>query len=214
MHPKISLLIFTVLLLPSCKKNTINANPVTPGNSLNEITIQTDKAVYSPGEKVTLILSKIPKDGRVRYRHLDQILKDEPILSAQWDWLPPPTDFKGYLVEIYRKSGDTEKTLGSIAVDVSSNSVDFPRNGFLSAYGDLDTKYMESVMNDLNRYHMNVVQFQDWEFKHHEPLAGTVDHPSGSWLDIANRKNMRSTVEHTWSWVNTCWARNISRMII
>lgn len=196
LHPKISLLIFTVLLLPSCKKNTINANPVTPGNSLNDITIQTDKAVYSPGEKVTLILSKIPKDGRVRYRHLDQILKDEPILSAQWDWLPPPTDFKGYLVEIYRKSGNTEKTLGSIAVDVSSNNVYFPRNGFLSAYGDLDTKYMESVMNDLNRYHMNVVQFQDWEFKHHEPLAGTVDHPWDSWLDIANRKNMRSTVEN------------------
>jgi dextranase len=43
---------------------------------------------------------------------------------------------------------------------------------------------------------MNVVQFQDWEYQHHEPLAGTVENPSDSWLEIGNRKNFKSTVQN------------------
>jgi dextranase len=54
---------------------------------------------------------------------------------------------------------------------------------------------MSNVMNTLNRYHMNWVQFQDWEYKHHMPLAGSVANPLANWNDIANRNNLMATVK-------------------
>src|SRR5665647_1939574 len=183
------------MLLASCTKNTINANPVTPGDSLYNLSISTDKAVYSPGGTVIFNLNTAPPDCMVRYLHLGEVLKDEPLTTSNWNWQLPSGDYTGYLVEIYKKTGSEEKTLAAIGVDVSSDGLHFPRNGFVSAYGPLSNDYMANVMSDLNRYHMNVVQFQDWEYKHHLPLPGTVANPLANWNDIANRNNTMATVK-------------------
>lgn len=42
---------------------------------------------------------------------------------------------------------------------------------------------------------MNYIQFQDWEYKHHLPLAGTITAPDPIWKDIANRDNYFTTVQ-------------------
>src|SRR5690606_7187362 len=152
-------------------------------------------AVYQPGEIVTFTISALPANSRARYRHLDEVIKDEALNSTTWNWQPPATDLKGYLVEIYTKNDDKEKVIAAIAVDVSSNTLHFPRNGFLSTYGPLSTDHLKSVMSNLNRHHINVVQFQDWEHKHHLPLPGTVSKPLDNWKDIGNRDNTRSTVQ-------------------
>jgi dextranase len=39
----------------------------------------------------------------------------------------------------------------------------------------------------LNRFHINGLEFYDFQFRHDQPLAGTVEHPDASWKDIAGR---------------------------
>lgn len=194
MRVSVFLILFLIIFASCEEKNNQQPNPVTTGDSLNNVTVQTDKAVYGPGEPVTFELSVLPENTRVRYRHLNDILKEEAVTSLTWKWNPPSADFKGYLIELFTKNNDEEKILESIAVDVSSNGIHFVRNAFLSHYGDISEEKMASVMRKLNRYHMNVVQFQDWEYKHHLPLAGTISDPAESWKEIGNRTNYKKTV--------------------
>ena len=186
--------ITAAIFLASCAKNKSTANPVTPGDSLYNLSLSTDKAVYNPGENVVFKINKASAGCMVRYRHFTEVLKDEPLTASTWNWQLPAANYIGYLIEIYKK-GNEEKALAAIGVDVSSDGMHFPRNGFFSAFGQLNSDYMSGVMSNLNRYHMNVVQFQDWEYKHHLPLAGTVANPLNSWKDIANRDNTMSTVK-------------------
>lgn len=188
-------LIFTGLVLSTCTKNKTSANPITNGNSISNLSLNTDKAVYNPGENVLFKINEVPAGCTIRYRHLGTILKEEPLAASSWNWQLPIQDFNGYLVEILKKTGSEEKSLTAIGVDVSFDGIHFPRNGFVSAYGELSDDYLSTVMRNLNRYHINVVQFQDWEYKHHLPLAGTVANPLNNWNDIANRNNTMATVK-------------------
>ena len=73
-------------------------------------------------------------------------------------------DFAGYMVELSGNENGKDKIFGCIAVDVSSDPARFPRNGFLSEYGQMTSGEINNVMSYLNRLHMNWIQFQDWEF--------------------------------------------------
>jgi dextranase len=53
---------------------------------------------------------------------------------------------------------------------------------------------MGAVLDVLSRYHINYVQFQDWHWKHHHPLAGSATQPMDEWKDILNRNCYRSTI--------------------
>ncbi|MCK4578912.1 MAG: T9SS type A sorting domain-containing protein, partial [Candidatus Marinimicrobia bacterium] len=83
----------------------------------------------------------------------------------------------------------------TIAVDVSSSWKRFPRYGFISKYGYMDSTGTDNVVSNLNRFHINGLQFYDWHHKHHMPLKGTPENPASSWKDIANRTNYLVTVE-------------------
>ena len=61
----------------------------------------------------------------------------------------------------------------------------------------------------LNRYHVNYVQFYDWQWKHHQPLAGTVEKPAESWKDIDNRTLCRQTVN---DYIAICHAHGMKAM--
>lgn len=157
---------------------------------------ETDKACYSPGETVT-VKAGGPINGQVfvRYRHLNDILGEEQVTEEEWTWTPPTEDYKGYTVEIYTKKKGGTHTLGSIAVDVSSDWKKFPRYGFLSHYGNISQERIEKNVARLNRHHINGVQYQDWHCKHHQPLAGTVLEPQKEWTDIANRKVEKRVID-------------------
>ncbi|RYD88091.1 MAG: cycloisomaltooligosaccharide glucanotransferase, partial [Sphingobacteriales bacterium] len=43
---------------------------------------------------------------------------------------------------------------------------------------------------------INGLQFYDWHYEHHQPLAGTVDKPDTIWKDIANRPIYFNTVQN------------------
>lgn len=66
--------------------------------------------------------------------------------------------------------------------------------GYLSYFPSQTSAASSAEVAWLNRYHVNYVQFYDWQWKHHWPLAGTVTNPASSWSDIANRSNYQQTV--------------------
>jgi dextranase len=183
-------------LVSSCTKNHSNANPITYGDTLTNLTIATNKAVYAPGETISFTVSTVPQNTYVRYWHLNDLVKEDALINSSWNWIAPPADFTGYLVELVAKKGSSEQGLVSIAVDVSSNWTHFPRYGFLSDFSLKSATSMDSVMNVLTRYHINGIQFYDWHEKHHQPLSGTVASPNNSWKDIANRDCNKSTIQY------------------
>ncbi|MCR5003092.1 MAG: glycoside hydrolase family 66 protein [Bacteroidales bacterium] len=184
----------------SCTEDYPDENPVTYGDTYMETYLSTDKAVYAPGEVVSFSLNKMVPDvasAVVRYRCLNDVVKEETLTDTEWTWTAPEMDGVGYLVEVVAKESDgTESVRGSVAVDVSSDPSLFPRNGFLSAYGKITEAEIGDIMNRLNRYHLNYIQFQDWHYKHHWPLGGTALAPMDTYTDICNRTVYLSTLEN------------------
>lgn len=180
-----------------CKKKTIKDNTgLINQQDSTTVNITTDKAVYSPGEKVVFTIDKnLPAGTKIIYKYLNDEVGQQSLSGTTWNWSAPSRDFSGYMVELSGNENGKDKIYGCIAVDVSSDPARFPRNGFLSQYGKMSQSDIDKVMSYLNRLHMNWVQFQDWDFKHHMPLAGTPENPAESWTDIANRTNYKSTVQ-------------------
>ena len=205
----INYLSFYLLFFIGCKKDEPKNNPIVYGGSYG-ISIHTDKSIYKPGEKVNFTIDKIlPGEAKIRYRYLDDLISEASLAATNWQWAPPVTDHKGYLVDIYATIEGVEKVYGSIAVDVSSDWTKFPCYGFLSKYGQLADADMENIIRNLSRHHINGIQFQDWHYKHHMPLAGTVASPHNFWKDIANRDNYLSTVK---GYISKAHAKNIKTM--
>lgn len=190
--------IITLLLgtISSCNLIEIKNDPITYGETYIEYLMRTDKACYQPGDIVKFNLNNMPENGAiVRYQHLGKIIKEERITSLQWTWQPPADDFRGYMAELHTHIEGNDTVVSSIAIDVSSEPSRFPRNGFLSTYGNMSQREIDLVMDDLNRYHINYVQFQDWHWKHHHPLGGSATQPMEVWTDIISRNCYRSTVQ-------------------
>lgn len=185
------------LVLGSCIDEVDSSvNPITYGDGYIEVYLSTDKAAYAPGEEVKIKLNKMVEgNATIRYRHLNQVIEETPLTSNEWSWNPPTDDYKGYMVDIYTIENGVEVIKGSIAIDVSSDPKMFPRNGFLSEYGKMSESEINKVMDNLNRHHINYVQYQDWHYKHHMPLAGSVSAPMEVWKDIINRDCYRTTVD-------------------
>lgn len=198
-------------LLVSCNKELGYTGFVDPDAGKNaEISLATDKAAYAPGETVTFTASQMPAGAiYIRYRHLGENLGEQAATGTSWTWTAPNEDFTGYLVEVYQKSSEGETILATIGVDVSSDWTRFPRYGFLSSFGEMPQSGIESVIDNLNRHHINGVQFQDWHYKHHWPLGGTRENPLASYLDIASRTTYLSTLQAYIEKIHSCGMKAI-----
>ena len=184
------------LFLSSCNIIEPDNDPVTYGESYIPYLLSTDKVAYKPGERVTLSINSLPQEAlTVRYTCLGKVIKEEPLADLSWTWLPPADDFRGYMASLHISVSGRDSVVASIGIDVSSEPSRFPRNGFLSSYGSLSNNEIKTVLDDLNRYHINYVQFQDWHWKHHHPLAGSATQPMDSWTDIISRNCYRTTVQ-------------------
>ncbi len=107
----------------------------------------------------------------------------------------PPGDFQGYLITVQLTDADG-KALGErhTAIDVSSDWKKFPRYGYLGHYNPDEGTKPELWMNELNRFHINGLEFYDFQYRHDQPLAGTVADPAKTWKDIAGRVTDGATV--------------------
>ncbi|MDR0830382.1 MAG: glycoside hydrolase family 66 protein [Prevotellaceae bacterium] len=196
MNKMILSIIMSLCLLSGCTDYYDTKNdPITYGDTYFNTVLSTDKACYAPGEAVQFKLREPLNNAKVRYSHLGKVLKEENIAGTTWLWTPPTDDFQGYLVDVYEIIDGQEAIKESIGVDVSSDWKKFPRYGFLSGYDRMNQTSIENNINTMNRYHINGIQFYDWQNDHHRPLAGTVESPAESWLDLIGRTNYRSTVD-------------------
>lgn len=163
-------------------------NPVTMATK--QLAVYTDKCMYAPGEAVGFTLdAKLPAGAMVRYRRGATVVGGEQLTATTWTWTAPETDFTGYMADIYTTGDDGSETIhATIGVDVSSSWAKYPRYGFVATYdGSKSTKTVAAEIKNLNRYHINGVQFYDWHYRHHKPLAGTREAPLSYYKDIANR---------------------------
>jgi len=183
-----------MVLVASCDK-TIGGSTGIGSTALAAVTISTDKATYKPNDNVTFTLDKsVPTTAHVRYKYLGDVLSDATVSGTTWTWQAPATDYRGYFAEVYNVKGTEETILGTVAVDVSTEWTKFPRYGFLSLFPQMTDADIKSVIDNLNRHHINGLQFYDWQYKHHQPLAGTVASPTPVYKDISNRDISFATV--------------------
>ncbi len=207
----ITLSILMIMLgISGCRDEGASA-PRTPSLPLS-YTVASDKAIYDPGDQVKVLVSPaITMPVGVRFKHLGQVVDEITATGASITWAPPAEDFKGYMVEIFDHATEAkpENILATIGIDVSSDWTRFPRYGFLSKFPSLTDTRIDEVIDNLNRYRINGIQYYDWHYKHHQPLAGTPENPTPVYHDIINREIHFNTVK---KYIDAGHARNIRAM--
>lgn len=190
-------IIYTILiyaLLASCEGEDHSSGGKTTDGTVYNLSL--NKAAFSPGEQVQVTISPVPSNAiAARVKHMNTIVSESEVTGGSWTWLPPTQDFQGYLLEIVDKSSEPERIAASIAIDVSSDWTKFPRYGFLSRFPQMTETQIKAVLENLNRHHINGIQFYDWHYKHHRPLAGTPENPTPVYRDIINRDIYFNTVK-------------------
>lgn len=186
-----------------CKSNKVEEIiPSAPENSsspfFQNLSLSTDKATYQPNEVITFSLNttSIPNGTKVRYKHLNSVISEENVTNSKWTWTAPTRDFTGYMAEVYSELNGEEIIYATVGIDVSSNWTKFPRYGFLSKYPQMDETSINDTLSNLNLYHINGLQFYDWQNKHHKPLPLVNGTPPAMWKDIANRDIYFNTVKN------------------
>jgi dextranase len=202
-------LLLTGFLMAGCRKDRPGNDPITYGNSF-ALTVYTDKAMYKPGDVIQFSLNK-PLAGniKIRYRHLGETISEASLSGNSWSWTAPAADYTGYMVDLYEQLDGKEKIHASIGVDVSSDWSRFPRYGFLTNFGQLGTDEVNKVIKNLARHHINGLQYYDWLYKHHWPMAGTAAAPQSNWKEIANKDVYLSTLKE---YISAGHAQNMRSM--
>ena len=183
-----------------------------PGPAVKITNIATDKARYAPGEPVKVDVA-IAVDGNRPTSHAPNanvcmILQDlgqtrmtkqssvrlegGKTVHAELTFTPPAEDYHGYRLEMRLLDGH-KKVLASAAtaIDVSSTWTRFPRYGYVAHY-DADIP-AEQWISEMNRFHINGVQFYDFQYKHHLPRP-PLELLHSIWPDIAKRAISANTL--------------------
>jgi len=211
-------LLLIVALLSGCMGTKLTVDPQKAGNDHLLTFVTTDKARYNPGDTVqyTLTMKESEQGGElvVRYKLLDEIVDKTTVKwdgssEVKWSWTPPGVDYKGYMSEIYVKQGKEIVDHANIAIDVSSDWGKFPRYGYLADFMAMEANEQEEIMDRLNRYRINGVQFYDWQWKHHIPLKQDGGQTASQWPDIANRLVSYDTVR---TYIDLAHGKNMNAM--
>ncbi|MDQ5825041.1 MAG: glycoside hydrolase family 66 protein [Chloroflexota bacterium] len=154
-----------------------------------------DKATYRPGEtaRVRVTLTNDGHDvGRgsltlaltslattVEQATQDVELGQNASVIVEFTLAPPPMPLHGYGLDA-TLTGPSGEVLaeGSGALDVLERWSQAPRYGFLSDFAPGQTD-IEGRCNSLLRYHLNVVQFYDWMWRHYKLLPPTEEFTDG-----------------------------------
>ncbi|MDE7200519.1 MAG: glycoside hydrolase family 66 protein [Lachnospiraceae bacterium] len=170
-----------------------------------------DKARYNPGEEasVTAIVRNLSgKRVNDLFLEMEVYHLEEMVYSQQQDlvlepkrernivlnWRVPDTDYQGYLICLKliddKGNGIAQDTIG---MDVSSSWIKFPRYGYLCDYGKKENT--KGKIAQMNRYHINAIEYYDWHALHHQPLPKEITRQSlGVWEDWAGRKIYGETI--------------------
>lgn len=170
----------TALPLPS-------STPATATGTAHVTRAYTDKATHEPGKQAT-ITAEASTGGTVHFSvsHLGvEIDSGDATVDngkATWTYTTPSEDGQGYLVTATGGDGTHAET----AIDASTSWTRFPRMGYLSHFKptapegtDGHTTYEaflfqkpQDYIDKLSRdYHINALQYYDWQYRHEQPVA-------------------------------------------
>ena len=173
----------------------------------------TDKARYVPGEEAVITVSvrnltqnkaddmllemRVYHLGETVYsqqQSLDFEPEEETGLSLNWQ--VPDMDYQGYLICLRLTDSKGNCTAqDTVGMDVSSDWVKFPRYGYLCDYEEEENT--EEKIAQMNRYHLNAIEYYDWHALHHEPIPPEVTRQSpGVWEDWSGREVYGETVRN------------------
>ncbi len=181
-------------------------NALRSSDQLYSGSLKTDKAAYKPNETVRFTLDNLPSSEMyVRYSQAGKPIGVARINNKEWTWQPPSTNDLGYIAEVFSADGKgRENTYATIAIDVSSDWIKFPRYGFLTQFGNLSDDAINQTLDSLARYHINGIQFYDWQYAQHKPYPN-----AGTWKDILGRTTSRDTLL---KYINGLHSRNMKAM--
>lgn len=144
--------------------------------------IYPDKAQYITGELPVLVIElynpPIPANIHLRieiYKLAEKIFEKSLSVNGYTEkaisieLIPFHTDWQGYGVDIYLEASGELMETASTAFDVVSSWKKTPRFGFLSGFSPDEYGSLEDVLT-MKKFHLNVVQFYDWMYKHEDLL--------------------------------------------
>jgi dextranase len=159
---------------------------------------------FSPGETIIFLIElETSAPQEITLRISIQHLTDRPTIieqslqlafgaqTAQIKWTPPPKP-AGYSAQLEILSANNSQTLlAATAFDVLSSWTDFPRYGFLTDFSASRTD-PEAVLKKLTRFHINGLQFYDWQYRHDRLLAPTEEYidPLGREMSLASVRKL------------------------
>jgi dextranase len=174
-----------------------------------KISVSPSQSFYLPGE--TAVFSVKAHGGTrvaVIVTHLAAVVDTFEVTlsgeSAEVRWTPPATAPRGYglTVNLLREDGTTAAS-ASTAFDVLENWLQAPRYGFLSQF-EAGRNNIEETMDWNARYHVNGLQFYDWQYRH-ETLLPTEE----SYSDLMGRRMSLKTVRQL---IDSAHMRRIAAM--
>ena len=155
---------------------------------------------FAPGEAVIFLIeleASVSQDITLRIfmRHLSEqlIVIQETVQIAsgeqtvQMHWTPPAAP-AGYSARLEILSPTLHATT---AFDVLSKWSDFPRYGFLTDFS-ASRADPETVLKELTRFHINGLQFYDWQYRHDQLLAPIEEYidPLGRAMSLASVRKL------------------------
>ena len=164
-----------------------NSTPATATGTAHVTRAYTDKSTHEPGKQAT-ITAEASTGGTVHFSvsHLGTEIDSGDATvengKATWTYTTPSEDGQGYLVTA--TGGDD--THAETAIDASTSWTRFPRMGYLSHFKptapegtDGHTTYEaflfqkpQDYIDKLSRdYHINALQYYDWQYRHEQPVA-------------------------------------------
>jgi dextranase len=159
------------------------------------------KGVYQPGEAITLeavIESRIASEGELSLTcyHLAQAVETYRFpVSVEDGRQTLPISFRlsanasrgyGIEAELVNHLGN-ETSVGRTAFDVQESWLSYPRYGFLTDFQPGRTG--DSALKWLVRFHINGLQFYDWQYRHDQLLP-----PQEAYTDPLGRELSLNTV--------------------
>lgn len=218
----LSIIMVLILLLTGC----IREKPVKH-DSINIFTdVYTDKSRYAPSEVISVYVDLHNNTDQIQTGYVNIRLKylgytiylsenQEVSLDVKektqlkFTFTAPSPDFTGYVLEANFLKDETIVDERTSAIDVSSDWSRFPRYGYLVSYGSKPLTMIESTLDELTKYHINGLQFYDWQWKHHMPLPIKDGKPLEKWQELSNRDVYLSTVQ---GYIDEAHKRNIMAM--
>jgi dextranase len=169
-----------------------------------------DKSFYRPGETVTLtITANVGSGAEVDVVYLNQTITTlrgsvdtggEIVLTYN----PPMVTPRGYGVDVrLLDANSTILATASTAFDVLDRWTQAPRYGFLSEFQP-GRDNVDETMDWNVRYHVNGLQFYDWQYRHEALLP-----PSDLYADVLGRQLSQETVTGL---IEAAHAHNIAAM--